>query len=205
MSSRARPDLVQPILVPRQGQHEELIRAVAIASHLAYLAGPEDPRWKQWLDSAPAKSVRRIKAPSHLEQALEWAREHEAPHVLHDGVLSLVPMAYDDMPRRVRGSQVNGVDYPRSEGGAPAADVQVTLLEDLTTGKAAAQAAHAVWAWALEYPEWDPLTGIDLYFTDAPGLAQAAATGESAIRDGGFTEVEPGTLTAVVNRVRPPS
>lgn len=197
--------LVQPILVPRTGGHEETIRAVAIASRLAHLASPADPRWEQWLRDAPAKSVRRVKAPSHLDQALNWARSQGVPYSFHDGVLALVPMAYSEMPGRVRGSQVHGIDYPPSGNPRPTAPVTVSLLAGLSTGKAAAQAAHGVWAWARAHPHWNPLTGIEVRFTDAAGLIAAADCGGVTIRDGGLTEVDPGTVTAVVSPAPPRS
>ncbi len=194
-------DLVQPILVPRKGSHEHIVAAAGTASLLAYLTDPVDPRWSRWLHAAPAKSVRRVKGPSHITQVRQWAQEAGAAHAYICGVLALVPFTYDDMPKRVRGSQVNGIDYPRvgSSGCEPSgAGIEVLTLASLSTGKAAAQVAHAVWGWHRTNPQWEPDAGFHLSFVTPAELAEAAQSRASVpIYDAGFTEVDPGTLTAV--------
>lgn len=199
-------ELVQPILVPRAGTHEEIITAVGLASLVAHLDDRDNPVWHRWLTAAPAKSVRRVKAPSHIAQVLQWAQEQGVAHAQVGGVLALAPFSYAEMPKRVRGSQVDGIDYGREDTCAlPAhhATVEVITLESLTTGKAAAQVAHAVWGWHRKVPGWNPVTGIKLSFTTTAGLARAAE-GDRAVRvhDGGFTEVAPGTMTAVALPLR---
>lgn len=199
-------DLVQPILVPRTGVHEETVRAVALASVLAHDADPAHPAWERWLQEAPAKSVRKVKAPGHLDQVEEWARAADVPHARREGILALVPMAYEQMPPRVRGAQVQGVNFPRrspaaDDGGAPAS-LEVLTRADLSTGKAAAQAAHALWAWRRRDPTWTPRHGVEVAFVSPAEIAVAAAAADVAVvHDGGFTEVSPGTLTAVARRL----
>lgn len=89
----------------------------------------------------------------------------------------------------------------------------VFVDESLSTGKAAAQMAHAVWAWALdalgngrdsEVGDWDD-HGADVIECSIPalGLPSVVDPGEAAraylVHDSGLTEVEPDTLTAVAH------
>jgi len=191
-------DLGQPILVPRAGTHERTVAAVALASRLAFHSNPTDPAWERWM-GRPAKTVRKAKATAHVEQVLAWAREAGAPHAYVDGVLALAPHRPSELPARVRGAQVQGVDFarlgeaPRSRGGP-----QVFILDSLSTGKAGAQAAHALWGWALRHPQWHPREGITVEFAGPARLDAAAGDGgAAAVHDAGLTEVAPGTLTAV--------
>ncbi len=198
-------DLVQPILVPRSGSHEHIVAAVGTASLLAYLTDPGDPRWNRWLQSAPAKTVRRVKGQSHITQVRQWAQEVGAAHAHICGVLALAPLSYDEMPKRVRGSQVNGIDYPRvgsSECKPSGAGIEVLTLVSLSTGKAAAQVAHAVWGWHRTDPQWEPAAGFHLSFVTPAELGEAAQSRAGVtVYDAGFTEVDPGTLTAVARPV----
>ncbi|QGH69191.1 peptidyl-tRNA hydrolase [Pseudactinotalea sp. HY158] len=224
-------DLVQPILVPRSGTHLATIRAVAAASLAAYLdapagesvatqAGPPEP-WATWLDVAPAKTVRRVKAGAHLDQVRRWAVETGADcavRTLPQGdVIALAPMHYGEFPRRAAGAQVSGLDYPRepdeiSEPSEPSENgpVHIAVMTEISTGKAAAQAAHALWHWALgslatpagaaELREWAQ-AGMPMRITLVPGAELslwAARPGAAApVHDAGRTEVAPHTLTAV--------
>src|SRR5690625_7983724 len=113
-------DLVQPILVPRTGTHEEIILGAAHASLRAFLAddraGADGGLWQTWLTQAPAKSVRRDKAASHLDQIRQWARESGEPVEERLGVIALPPAPYGEEPRRARGHQVQGVDSAPERG-----------------------------------------------------------------------------------------
>lgn len=209
-------DEVQPILVPRTGSHLATIHAVASASLAAFLIsmeqGTQSPTWAEWLHHAPAKTVRRVKAASHLHQLRTWARDAGANHAvrpLPDGdVIALAPMPYADFPHRAAGAQVNGVDYPRTQAapiGTPG-PVRVAVLAEISTGKAAAQAAHALWHWAIpqfldpgELRAWARAhMPFQVTTVAAAELADwARAPGASRVHDAGRTEVAPHTLTSV--------
>jgi peptidyl-tRNA hydrolase len=85
-------------------------------------------------------------------------------------------------------------------------DTPVVLLSpsaEMTTGKAMAQAAHAAQlGWRSLGPaarkQWQAV-GFPLAVRDASARqwAAAVAAGAPVVHDGGFTEVEPGTATAL--------
>jgi peptidyl-tRNA hydrolase len=129
--------------------------------------------------------------------------------VLHRGaqVRAFVPAPVDQVPAELARLQVGGTELPGP--GEPAAPVPgglgivLTPLVRLTTGKAAAQCGHAAHlAWrmlgddALE--RWRS-TGfaVRVVLADAAGWREAARRAPIRVADGGFTEVAPGTVTAL--------
>ena len=120
---------------------------------------------------------------------------------------AFVPVPIDTLGRELSTLQVGGTQMP--ELGEPAEAVPggltIALTPDveLSTGKAAAQSGHAAHiAWqsmpAGARDRW-AATGwaVSVVLPDAAGWRRLAATWPVSIRDGGFTEVRPGTMTAV--------
>ncbi|RZQ59347.1 peptidyl-tRNA hydrolase [Amycolatopsis suaedae] len=129
---------------------------------------------------------------------------------------ALVPGRVVDAPREVARLQISGSELPADEPGPPPADRPLLWLNptvEMTVGKAAAQVGHgtmllasllgeeelAKWAGdgfrcAVRVPsaaEWAALLpGPD------PGQAWRDR-GVIAVRDAGFTEVDPGTVTVL--------
>ncbi|MBW4096435.1 MAG: hypothetical protein HIU81_14255 [Acidobacteria bacterium] len=118
--------------------------------------------------------------------------------------LAFAPVRYSDMPSDLRRLQVSGTCLPSVPQpvipGAPTVVLNGTL--GMTTGKAAAQAAHAVMDWMInvldanQQDAWmnDPLLNVrfDNDFTypdDAAG---------PLIIDNGHTEIAPCSPTAYV-------
>ena len=93
--------------------------------------------------------------------------------------------------------------------GEPLADGPLSIVLngslDMSTGKAAAQGAHALFAWLLEsepalIERWMDAgcpVAVSELGADAFAAAAATATGP-VIRDAGRTEIEPGSPTAFV-------
>lgn len=118
------------------------------------------------------------------------------------------PVPVDDWPPELQRLQVGGTTLDDADPPAsPPAAIPVVLLSphaDMTTGKAMAQAAHAVQlGWraspAGERARWQAV-GFELAVRDASRhqWSQALADGAPVVHDGGFTEVEPGTATAAI-------
>lgn len=212
-------DLVQPILVAKGGTHTETILCAARASLAAYLTPflsghPVSTSWEPWLTGRFTKSVRR--APrSHLDKALEHAAaagwDVAGQQIGDSAAVATIPMAYEHYPKVFAKAQVAGTDMPRdsstlkSDGGP-----RIALLGTLSTGKGAAQAAHALWLWAVPHLHGDRTRlsswldgGMPVTLSTAtPQTLSKIADGGIAVRDAGLTEVAPDTVTAVVHAAR---
>lgn len=210
-------ELAQPILVAKGGTHTETIACAARASLAAYitplLAGQDiDPAWKQWLSGQFTKTVRR--APrSHLDKALQWAadtgKQATGREFGDSAAVAATPMTYADYPKVFAKAQVAGTALPcdSSTLKAPTGPT-IHLLGTLSTGKAAAQAAHGLWMWALPLIEDDPAAlaawledGMPLGLRQErpEALADLAEAHWVVVQDAGLTEVAPNTVTAVVS------
>lgn len=165
----------------------------------------------------------RIRKVARRARGAHWHAVGELPGVTisHRGaqVRALLPWPVSELPRAVSRLQVGGTDVPPDEPGPPPPDVPVLWLApglDMTAGKAAAQVGHAAMLLAalLEpaaLASWqrrgfvtavrgaDPARWSQL----APGADPERAwreRGVAAVRDAGFTEVSPGTVTVAAVR-----
>lgn len=207
VAAEHRTEWVQPIVVDKAGAHEATVTCAAVASVLTYLfRDPADaPLFDAWLSGPFTKSVRR--APSAQLPALAQAHAGALVHIGASRAVAFAPVRYADLPRALSRLQVSGTDFPRAAFDSPTTDrppVHVAVDHSLSTGKAAAQAAHALFGWVLQAtPEQvqaflGAAMGTQVLFVDAAELARLAEpVSNVAIRDNGYTEVAPNTLTAV--------
>jgi len=210
VASEHRTDWVQPILVDKAGTHADTVTAAAVASVLrfAHAQATEQEAWSTWLSGPFTKTVRRVET-SKLEAL---AREHSGVlvHLGPSRAAAFAPVHYAELPKAMSRLQVSGTDFPKvpdvvALNGDVRRPVRILVSDQLTTGKAAAQAAHALFAWVLQATEPDKQAWLEdamatpVVFVDPTELARVAATDPFAvpIRDSGLTEVDPGTLTAV--------
>lgn len=205
-----RTEWVQPIVVDKGGAHLDTVKAAAIASVVVYLGCAEADRepWELWLAGPFTKSVRRAKSSQVEAMACLERRAVADVRIRGSRAVAFPPKRYEDLPRELVRLQVSGTDFPRdvrqNTGPSKPGSVIVLVRSDLTTGKAAAQAAHALFAWMLDTsgPERDhwvyDVEDTEVALCDAAELERCTAVeGAVSIRDAGRTEVAPGTLTAV--------
>jgi peptidyl-tRNA hydrolase len=165
--------------------------------------GPWHERTATW-DGGPIRKVVRRARGARFEATAEL----EGVEVVLRGaqVRAFVPGPVDEVPPLLARLQVGGTELPdRGESAPPVAGglvVVSTPLVALSTGKAAAQcghAAHLAWRY-LKDDELDRWRGtgfaVRVLTTDRAGWRQAHRSARIEVTDGGFTEVEPGTVTA---------
>ncbi|TDD71742.1 hypothetical protein E1262_06025 [Jiangella aurantiaca] len=199
----------------RRALLEAAATAVGRLVDAAY-ADDADPAWataiRRYEDGWIRKVVRR-------SRGINWRRVQDLPGigVEHDGasVRALLPGPVGDLPGEVRKLQVGGTeaadepaaDAPDAVDGDPpppaALAVAVNPAVTMTAGKAAAQAGHAAQlAWhampSARRREW-AAAGCPVRLVPVTQEQWTAALDRSGVvvRDGGLTEVTPGTTTAL--------
>nr|WP_246600140.1 peptidyl-tRNA hydrolase [Skermania piniformis] len=172
--------------------------------------GPGGP----WRESFLSWKQARIRKVARRARGAHWTAVEECPGVsaTHAGATAraLVPGPVGELDARVRRLQIGGTDLPADRPGL--ADPALPTLWvngalGMTVGKAAAQVGHASMLLAGALPvaaaaAWAD-AGYGCAVRDATGdrwtglLAEAARGGGVAVRDAGFTEVVPGSVTVV--------
>ncbi|MEG2422812.1 peptidyl-tRNA hydrolase [Glutamicibacter sp.] len=202
-------ELVQPIILridkEDPSSEDEGLSAVARAAVIAYLQDPQNPDWQQWASQAYAKSVRRAN-PKMFAKVLEMFPEQMVSEVGKARAVGLPPLPAADLPKLIAKLQVSGTQLPKAE---EVLDAQISIVLNkslnMSTGKAAAQAAHALFAWLTESPAEEveawlhahaPVGIKHLPRREFDRLSRQAAG--PVIQDAGRTEIEPGSVTAFV-------
>ena len=217
----ATPSLVQPIvlLVDKNdpASHLDTVLAAAIASVDAYVTAispgaVQHESWAQWLSGRFTKSARRADLKTFTRLAADENFKRESLITIGKAkAMAYAPALYEDMPKSLMRLQVSGTDLPDEPATASvrkrSGDPVIVLNGDLgmSTGKSAAQAAHALFAWQLNRGLDDAeLASLQLAST---GLVIVSAEEFTALRtvaagplivDAGLTEIAPNTATAFV-------
>lgn len=165
----------------------------------------------EWHDAIAQWDGQRIRKVVRRARGAEWrrARTVDGLDVLCGTAELRVypPVPIDEWPSELARLQVGGTNLadpvPLSEVPANTPLVLLSPHAEMTAGKAMAQAAHAAqlgWRSLRRRPQrkWQQ-AGFPLAVRDATERQWQAAqrAGAPIVHDGGFTEVEPGTATAL--------
>lgn len=187
------------------------------AAARAVLTFLTDPRVTEpggeWAEAVRAWTDGRIRKVVRRARGAPWLRARELPGitVAHGTAQVRVypPVPVDGWPAELARLQVSGTELEDTEpppdppNGLPLLYLNPHL--EMSAGKAMAQAGHAAQlAWlaadATIRSEWKGSGFALAVRTAAPARwAQLLASGLPAVRDAGFTEVAPGSCTAIAD------
>ncbi|GAB2588371.1 peptidyl-tRNA hydrolase [Streptomyces capparidis] len=180
---------------------------------LTLLADPRARGEGEWAGAVRGWEDGRIRKVVRRARGAEWRRAEALPGITVHGedarVRVFPPVPLDDWPRDLARLQVSGTELtdPQPPPLPPAGAPVLWLSPDvaMTAGKAMAQAGHAAqlgwWrlpeaarrAWAADgFP-------LAVRVAAADRWAALAGSGLPVVRDAGYTEVAPGSLTAVAD------
>jgi peptidyl-tRNA hydrolase len=219
------PELVRAMAVILRIERDPVPSRTAVleAAAAAALAVCLDPRSRpegEWHEPVTAWLDGHIRKVSRRARGAHWQAVQAFPGVTVevDGaeVRALVPGLVVETPKEISRLQISGSELPEDEPGPVPDGVPVLWLNPavpLTAGKAAAQVGHASMLLAALLDDSDLKAWAEIGYRCAvrmpakalwaelhPGTDPAGAWRDRrviAVRDAGFTEVDPGTVTVL--------
>lgn len=175
----------------------------AVAVCLDPRAG-QDGFWREALDNWYSHRIRKV---ARRARNKAWDDVQALPGVTIGNVRAFVPSAVTDVPHEIAKLQIKGTELEPGEElqldhTAPLIALDASL--DMSAGKAAAQVGHASMllaaardtAWAQSWADNDFALNVrELPREEFETLANRPDA--VAVRDAGFTEVAPGSVTAI--------
>ncbi|WP_245536881.1 MULTISPECIES: hypothetical protein [Thermomonospora] len=197
-------------------------RAVCEAAAMAVVRLLTDPRSTEpegpWHERVRRWESGRIRKVARRGRGIRWREAQELPGVTvdHDGarVRAFVPGPVDRVPPPLAKMQVAGLELEREEPKPPPEPPYAALALNpevtMSTGKSAAQCGHAAQLLlrrgrAQDVAAW-VAAGAPVHLTAGLPWRECVRRAVVSVRDAGFTEVPPGTTTAVawLETGRPP-
>jgi peptidyl-tRNA hydrolase len=180
----------------------------------------------EWFDAMADYCRGHIRKVTRRARGAHWVAAQDLPGITieRDGtqVRALLPGLVSELDPRISRLQVGGTDVAPDEPPVAGADDATALrvwlapTPAMTLGKAMAQAGHAGMIAVALLAEANPGVLADWRTAGLPAAARRAtadqwseltarsadpsgfgATGTLAVRDAGFTEVDPGTVTVI--------
>lgn len=189
--------------------------AAAAVATIEFMAAEEAAAGAAWHDAIDAwQGGGRIRKLVRRARGSSWERaqvlDGVTAQVGRAEVRAYVPTRMDNVPEvlsklQIRSSPLDEPETAQAIGPGSAADaiIVVTPLVTMSWGKLAAQVAHAgqllARTWSAErHAEWRSSDRpIAIVHADESLWSSADAMATVHVRDGGFTEIPAGTLTAV--------
>ncbi|TDD68701.1 peptidyl-tRNA hydrolase [Actinomadura rubrisoli] len=168
----------------------------------------------EWRAAVHEWESRRIRKVTRRARGIRWPEVQVLPGVTvaHAGaeVRAFVPGPVSDVPSELAKLQVAGLDLaeeePKPPPEPPYAAIALNPDVTMTTGKAAAQCGHAAQLLLRQAGRKDAAAwteaGARVHLTRDVPWRRCVKHATVAVRDGGFTEVPPGTMTAIAWIVR---
>lgn len=205
--------------IEREPAPRTAVLEAAAAAALAVCLDPRSAPGGEWHEAVDLWVAGRIRKIARRARGAHWAAVQELPGVTCAGgpgpdsgstpvgvaqVRALLPGPVDAVPRIVSRLQIGGTDLePDDPGPPPDGTVAIWLnpAVEMTVGKAAAQVGHASMLAAAvrglaEVPRFAVRTSSVRRWTELCAAVERGAA--VAVRDAGFTEVVPGTITCIV-------
>src|ERR1700754_3843537 len=186
--------------------------AVCAAAAMAVVRLLADPRATggEWREPVDRWEDGRIRKVARRGRGVRGQAGQELPGgaVAHGGAQAraFVPAPVPEVPPELARLQVAGLDLaddeePKPPPARPYAAVALNPHVTMSTGKAAAQSGHAahlllVRSGAASRREWLE-AGVLVHLVRDALWEECVERAAVAVRDAGFTEVPPGTMTAV--------
>lgn len=219
--------VLMPMVLRLERQHPPQRTHLLEAAAAAALAVCLDPRCKpggEWHDAVRTWVSGRIRKVARRARGAHWRAVQSLPgrtaQVGDAEVRAFVPMRMNEQPKEIQRLQISGSDLEPDRPGPPPEGEPVLWLNPqvpMSAGKSAAQVGHATMLLAAllrgsgmteELQRWaddeyrcsvriaDPQQWEELHPKDDPQTAWQQRR-VVAVRDAGFTEVEPGTVTVL--------